>query len=100
MDEFANVTLPDSFVGLTSTMRSRGISVVIIVQNLLQYKDKFPQNDQDKNLRANMSTTIILGGPDEDSCKTLSEEFGKHTIHKQTTGLTRGGQGSSSEMKM
>lgn len=62
MDEFANVTLPDSFVGLTSTMRSRGISVVIIVQNLLQYKDKFPQNDQDKNLRANMSTTIILGG--------------------------------------
>lgn len=97
MDEFYNVTLPDSFVGLTSTMRSRGISVVIIVQNLLQLKDKFPENDQDKNLRSNMSTTIILGGPDQESCKTLSEEFGKHTIHKQTTGLTRGGQGSSSE---
>lgn len=97
MDEFYNVTLPDSFVGLTSTMRSRGISVVIIVQNLLQLKDKFPQNDKDKNLRSNMSTTIILGGPDQESCKTLSEEFGKHTIHKQTTGLTRGGQGSSSE---
>lgn len=97
MDEFYNVTLPDSFVGLTSTMRSRGISVVIIVQNLLQLKDKFPQNDQDKNLRSNMSTTIVLGGPDQESCKTLSEEFGKHTIHKQTTGLTRGGQGSSSE---
>ena len=97
MDEFYNVTLPDSFVGLTSTMRSRGISVVIIVQNLLQYKDKFPQNDQDKNLRSNMSVTIILGGPDSDSCKTLSEDFGKHTIHKQTTGLTRGSQGSSSE---
>lgn len=97
MDEFYNVTLPDSFVGLTSTMRSRGISVVIIVQNLLQLKDKFPQNDQDKNLRSNMSTTIILGGPDQESCKTLSEEFGKHTIHKRTTGLTRGMQGSSSE---
>ena len=97
MDEFYNVTLPDSFVGLTSTMRSRGISVVMIVQNLLQLKDKFPQNDQDKNLRSNMSTTIILGGPDMESCKTLSEEFGKHTIHKQTTGLTRGMQGSSSE---
>jgi len=97
MDEFYNVTLPDAFVGLTSTMRSRGISVVIIIQNLLQLKDKFPQNDQDKNLRSNMSTTIILGGPDNESCKTLSEEFGKHTIHKQTTGLTRGGQGSSSE---
>ena len=97
MDEFYNVTLPDSFIGLTSTMRSRGISVVIIVQNLLQLKDKFPENDQDKNLRSNMSTTIILGGPDMESCQTLQEEFGKHTIHKQTTGLTRGMQGSFSE---
>lgn len=97
MDEFYNVTLPDSFVGLTSTMRSRGMNVVIIIQNLLQLKDKFPQNDQDKNLRSNMSTTIVLGGPDMESCKTLQEEFGKHTIHKQTQGLTRGVQGSSSE---
>lgn len=96
MDEFYNVTLPDSFVGLTSTMRSRGMSVVIIIQNLLQLKDKFPKNDQDKNLRSNMSTTIILGGPDKDSCKTLSEEFGKHTIHKQTQGETKGSHGSSS----
>lgn len=97
MDEFYNTTLPNSFVGLTSTMRSRGISVIPIIQNLQQLKDKFPKNDQDKNLRSNMSTTIILGGPDMESCKTLSEEFGKETIHKQTTGLTRGMQGSSSE---
>jgi type IV secretion system protein VirD4 len=97
MDEFYNVTLPDSFVGLTSTMRSRGISVVVIIQNLLQLKDKFPQNDQDKNLRSNMSTTIVLGGPDMDSCETLSKDFQKQTIHKQTTGITKGGQGSSSQ---
>lgn len=96
MDEFANVTLPGDFVGLTSTMRSRGLSVIIIIQNLHQLKAKFPKNDEDKNLRANMCTTIILGGPDNDSCKTLSEEFGKQTIHKQTQGLTRAAQGSSS----
>ena len=97
MDEFANVTLPNSFVGLTSTMRSRGISVIIIIQNLQQLKDKFPKNDQDKNLRSNMSTCLILGGPDMESCETLSKEFSKETINKQTTGLTRGSQGSSSE---
>lgn len=96
MDEFANVTLPGDFVGLTSTMRSRGLSVIIIIQNLHQLKAKFPKDDADKNLRANMCTTIILGGPDNDSCKTLSEEFGKQTIHKQTQGLTRAAQGSSS----
>lgn len=97
MDEFYNTTLPDSIVGLSSTMRSRGMNLIPIVQNFQQYKDKFPKNDQDKNFRSNMCTTIVLGGPDMDSCETLEKEFGKMTINKQTTGLTRGGQGSSSE---
>ena len=97
MDEFANTTLPGDIVGLSSTMRSRGLSLMPIVQNFQQYKDKFPKNDKDKNFRSNMAVCIVLGGPDMESCKTLSEEFGKETIHKQTTGLTRGTQGSSSE---
>ena len=97
MDEFANVTLPNSFVGLTSTMRSRGISVVVIIQNLQQLKDKFPKNDQDKNLRSNMSTCLILGGPDMDSCETLSKEFLKQTINKQTQNTSRGANASTSE---
>ena len=98
MDEFYNVTLPDSFVGLTSTMRSRGISVIAIIQNLYQLKDKFPKNDQDKNLRSNMAIKLILGAPnDMNTCEELSKEFGNRTIHKQTTGLSRGSQGSFSE---
>jgi type IV secretion system protein VirD4 len=36
MDEFANVALPDEFDKLLSTMRSREISVSIIIQNLAQ----------------------------------------------------------------
>ena len=40
MDEFANVTLPDSFVEKLSTMRSRNMSAIIIVQNLIQLKRK------------------------------------------------------------
>ena len=97
MDEFYNTTLPDSIVGLSSTMRSRGMNLIPIVQNFQQYKDKFPKNDQDKNFRSNMCSTIVLGGPDIESCESLEKEFGKMTIHKQTTGLSRGGQGSSSE---
>ena len=38
MDEFANVALPDEFDKLLSTMRSREISVSIIIQNLAQLK--------------------------------------------------------------
>lgn len=97
MDEFANVTLPDSFVEKLSTMRSRGMSAIVIIQNLIQLKRKFPKFDMDKDLIGNMSIIDILGAPDQDSCEYLSKAFGTMTIHKQTTGLTRGGQGSSSE---
>lgn len=41
MDEFANVALPDDFDKLLATMRSREISVSIILQNLAQLKALF-----------------------------------------------------------
>ena len=41
MDEFANVALPDDFDKLLSTMRSREISVSIIIQNMAQLKALF-----------------------------------------------------------
>ena len=41
MDEFTNVALPDEFDKLLSTMRSREISVSIILQNLAQLKALF-----------------------------------------------------------
>lgn len=97
MDEFANITLPDSFVEKLSTMRSRGMSAIVIIQNIIQLKSKFPKFDMDKNLIGNMSITQILGGPDPDSCEYLTKLFGTMTIHKQTTGLSRGTQGSFSE---
>ena len=41
MDEFANVSLPDDFDKILSVMRSRNISVSIILQNLAQLKALF-----------------------------------------------------------
>ncbi len=41
MDEFANISLPDDFEKILSTMRSRGISASIILQNLAQLKALF-----------------------------------------------------------
>ena len=41
MDEFSNVALPDEFDKLLATMRSREISVSIIIQNLAQLKALF-----------------------------------------------------------
>jgi type IV secretion system protein VirD4 len=72
------------------------MSAIVIIQNLMQLKNKFPEHDLDKNLIGNMSIVDILGAPDVDSCEYLSKLFGTMTIHKQTTGLSTGSQGSFS----
>ena len=95
MDEFANVTLPDSFVEKLSTMRSRNMSAVIIVQNLIQLKRKFPKFDMDKDLIGNCSIIDILGAPDMDSCEYLSKHFGTQTIHKASDSDSKDHKGSS-----
>ena len=41
MDEFANIALPDEFDKILATMRSREISVSIIIQNMAQLKALF-----------------------------------------------------------
>ena len=41
MDEFPNVSLPDDFEKILSVMRSRQVSVSIIVQNIAQIKALF-----------------------------------------------------------
>jgi type IV secretion system protein VirD4 len=96
MDEFANVTLPDSFVEKLSTMRSRNMSAVIIVQNLIQLKRKFPKFDMDKDLIGNCSIIDILGAPDMDSCEYLSKHFGTMTIHKASDSTAKDYKGNSS----
>ena len=45
MDEFANVSLPDDFDKILSVMRSRSVSVSIILQNLAQLKALFEKQD-------------------------------------------------------
>lgn len=96
MDEFANTTLPDSFVEKLSTMRSRNMSAVIIVQNLIQLKRKFPKFDMDKDLIGNCSIIDILGAPDMDSCEYLSKHFGTQTIHKASDSDAKDYKGQSS----
>ena len=93
-DEFANVALPDDFCSLLSTMRSREISSVIIIQNLAQIKALF--KDTWETIPGNCDTLIYLGGNEQSTHKYISELLGKGTIDKKATGETRGRQGSAS----
>ncbi len=95
MDEFSNVALPDDFCSLLSTMRSREISCVIIIQNLAQIKALF--KDTWETIPGNSDTLIYLGGNESTTHKYISESLGKGTIDKKSTGETKGRNGSSSQ---
>ena len=94
LDEFSNVALPDDYCSLLSTMRSREISSVIIIQNLAQIKALF--KDTWETIPGNCDTLVYLGGNEQSTHKYISELLGKGTIDKKSSGETRGRQGSSS----
>ena len=95
LDEFANVKLPDQFPRLLSTMRSRNISSIIIIQNLSQIKELYEKGWQ--NIVSNCDTSVYLGGNDQETFEYISKNLGKKTISKKSHGETKGRQGSSSQ---
>ena len=94
MDEFSNVALPDEFDKLLSTMRSREISVSIILQNLAQLKALF--KDTWESIVGNCDEFLYLGGNEQSTHKYVSELLGKETIDTNTYGLSKGRNGSYS----
>ena len=94
MDEFANVALPKEFESITSTIRSRGISVSIILQNITQLKTLFKDNWE--SIIGNCDRFIYLGGNEQSTHEYVSKLLGKETINYDTTSRTKGTTGSYS----
>ncbi len=94
MDEFANVALPDDFEKDLSTMRSRGVSVSIILQNLAQLKALFEK--QWESIIGNCDEFLFLGGNEQSTHKYVSELLGKETIDTNTFGQSTGRNGNYS----
>jgi len=94
MDEFANVSLPDDFDKILSVMRSRNVSVSIILQNLAQLKALFEK--QWESIVGNCDTFLYLGGNEQSTHKYVSELLGKETIDMNSYGKSTGQHGSYS----
>ncbi len=92
MDEFANVSLPDDFDKILSVMRSRGVSVSIILQNLAQLKALFEK--QWESIVGNCDEFVYLGGNEQATHKYVSELLGKETIATNTYGQSYGMRGN------
>ena len=94
MDEFANVSLPDDFDKILSVMRSRGLSVSIILQNLAQLKALFEK--QWESIVGNCDEFVYLGGNEQSTHKYVSELLGKETIDTNSYGRSDGMRGNFS----
>ena len=92
MDEFANVSLPDDFDKILSVMRSREVSVSIILQNLAQLKALFEK--QWESIVGNCDEFLYLGGNEQSTHKYVSELLGKETIDTNTYGKSSGRSGN------
>lgn len=94
MDEFANIALPDEFDKLLATMRSREISVSIIIQNIAQLKALFEK--QWESIIGNCDEFLYLGGNEDSTHELVSKKLGKATIDTNTYGKSTGRSGNYS----
>lgn len=94
LDEYYNVYLPDEFCAWLTTMRSRGLSAIIIVQIMAQIKER--HKDLWEAIPGSCDTLVYLGNNEPSTHEYISKMLDKMTIDKQTQGQTHGKQGSSS----
>ena len=95
MDEFANIGQIPDFDKVIAFVRSMGMSLNEIIQNLAQLKARYEKTWE--VITGNCDTTIFLGGKEESTLKSISEQLGKETIDVRGTNRTKGRQSSTSE---
>jgi type IV secretion system protein VirD4 len=94
LDEFANCGKIPDFQRLISTVRSRNISCMIILQSLTQLSTVY--KDHAETVIDCCDTLVFLGGKSVKTTKQVSEMIGKTTVDTQNTSESRGQTGSYS----
>lgn len=88
LDEFINIGTIPNFERLIATMRSRGISAVIVLQALAQLKAKY--KDSADTIIGNCDSEVFLGGREKTTLESLAKGLGKETIDVQNRNLSYG----------
>ena len=95
MDEFANLGQIPDFDKVIAFVRSMGMSLNVIVQNLAQLKARYEKTWE--VIVGNCDSLLFLGGQEESTLKFLSEGLGKETIDVRGHNQTKGRQASTTE---
>ena len=94
LDEFANIGLVPNFEKLIATIRSREISVSVILQAISQLKSVYKDNCD--TIVGNCDTQLFLGGKEKTTLEEISKMLGKETIDSFNTSKSGGSQKSNS----
>lgn len=93
-DEIAQVGKIPNLPPVISVIRSREISLKLMIQSHSQLKKLYGEEDTETILN-NCGTVIFLGATDQKTLKWLSERSGKMTINDRNVSENRGRNGSS-----
>ena len=95
MDEFANIGQIPDFDKVIAFVRSMGMSLNVIIQNMAQLKARYEKTWE--VITGNCDSTLFLGGKEASTLKEISEALGKETIDVRGHNRTKGRQSSTSE---
>ena len=78
MDEFANIGQIPDFDKVIAFVRSMGMSLNVIIQNMAQLKARYEKTWE--VITGNCDSLLFLGGKEASTLKEISEALGKETI--------------------
>jgi len=94
LDEFANIGMIPNFEIYIATMRSREMSVNVVLQNVAQLKGLYEKTWE--TITGNCDTLLFLGGKEQSTLEYISKMIGKTTVDLRTDSVSKGQSGSYS----
>lgn len=94
LDEFRTLQLPSMVAGMISIIRSRNISMDVILQSVVQLQEIYDEPTANAIVDC-CATTVFLGGKSTSTTKLVSESLGQQTVQTKNTSTTRGSGQSS-----
>lgn len=93
LDEFANIGKIPNFEKLITTMRSREISVAIIIQSMSQLKEMYDK--QWEGMLGTCTALLFLGSQELSTLEYVSKMLGKETIDTRNVNNSKGQHGNT-----
>ncbi len=94
LDEFKNIGEIPNFDVIIATCRKYRIGVHVVIQDIAQLKELYP-NESHQTILANVDNTLFLGSPLPEDIEYIQKKLGKTTIKQRSTSSQKTGVSTS-----